>query len=363
MKDWIEVFRAGTHTTAAGDVLSFTEADLDAVVQNYKKADHEAPVVIGHPTMNAPAWGWVSALKREGKSLYAKFQQVQPEFAEMVEKGLFKKRSIALYPGLKLRHVGFLGAMPPAVKGLADIQFAEGDAVTVEFSDGWKMSMVGRMFQRMRDYLIEKEGVEKADTVVYPYEVEQLLTPEPEEVGPEYNESDRGGDMDKIAELTQQLKEFGEKLNTAEARATTAEARVLELETKIAADAEAGRKAHFENFCEGLIKEGRMLPAEKTGAVITLMALDTQNKTFEFGEGDKKVEKTLVQMHMDNLKASPIKLEFGERTDGKKKPAAGYGDFPGDVDPERMAIHQRAVELMESKQIDYNTAVMQVMEG
>ena len=48
----------------------------------------------------------------------------------MVEKGRFNKRSAAFYPDGGLRHVGFLGASPPAVKGLnpvfkADTGFSE----------------------------------------------------------------------------------------------------------------------------------------------------------------------------------------------------------------------------------------------
>jgi hypothetical protein len=53
----------------------------------------------------------------------------------MVKRGLFKKRSISLYPDLTLRHIGFLGAMPPAIKGLADIKFRERGQTTVSFSD------------------------------------------------------------------------------------------------------------------------------------------------------------------------------------------------------------------------------------
>jgi len=35
-----------------------------------------------------------------------------------------------------LRHVGFLGAMPPAIKGLADLKFTEGgETMTFEFNE------------------------------------------------------------------------------------------------------------------------------------------------------------------------------------------------------------------------------------
>jgi len=63
----------------------------------------------------------------------AKIKDLVPEFTEMLKKGLFKKRSIALYPDLALRHIGFLGAVAPAVKGLADIKFNEGGGYSMEY--------------------------------------------------------------------------------------------------------------------------------------------------------------------------------------------------------------------------------------
>jgi hypothetical protein len=120
---WIAIFRTGRHTDSAGNEKDYDETDLDRIVSKYNPSEHEALVVIGHPKMNAPAWGWVADLKREGQILYAKFKQLMPEFVDMVKRGLFKKRSIALYPDLTLRHIGFLGAMPPAIKGLRDVNF------------------------------------------------------------------------------------------------------------------------------------------------------------------------------------------------------------------------------------------------
>ncbi|NUQ82944.1 MAG: hypothetical protein HUU10_15175 [Bacteroidetes bacterium] len=136
MDQWFEVFRIGKHTDSAGNSREWTEADLDLIVSNYRAEEHEAPIVIGHPKDNDPAYGWVEALKREGSILLAKAKQVVPEFAEAVKSGLFKKRSISLYPDMTLRHVGFLGAVPPAVKGLADLQFADKEIpVVIEFGE------------------------------------------------------------------------------------------------------------------------------------------------------------------------------------------------------------------------------------
>ena len=121
---WLELFRTGDY----GDKGNFTNSDLDQIVRNFDPSFHEAPVVIGHPRHDAPAYAWVEGLKRGGETLLGKFKQIDPKFEEMVKTGRFKKRSISLYrtaKGWMLRHVGYLGARPPEVKGLANATFAE----------------------------------------------------------------------------------------------------------------------------------------------------------------------------------------------------------------------------------------------
>lgn len=132
---WMEIFRAGTQRDGAGVTHAFSEADLDKIIANYDPTQHEAPVVIGHPRNDAPAYGWVEGLKREGTTLLAKVKDLAPELKDLVTQGRYKKRSIALYPGRRLKHVGFLGAVPPAIKGLADVQFSEAEEEYFEFGE------------------------------------------------------------------------------------------------------------------------------------------------------------------------------------------------------------------------------------
>ncbi len=133
MNKWTEIFRTGKHTDSAGNSREWTEQDLDRIAAGYNPAQYESPVVIGHPALNAPAFGWVEALKRKGDTLLALFKQIAPEFSEMVKQGRFKKISVALTPDLGLRHIGFLGAAAPAVAGLKNVEFADAAAgVAVE---------------------------------------------------------------------------------------------------------------------------------------------------------------------------------------------------------------------------------------
>lgn len=127
---WIQIFKKGTHTDAEGKERSFSEEDLDKIVDTYntkiaESDSYEAPLVKGHPVTDAPAFGWVEKLTRRGNIIFAKLKNVAPEIIDEIRKGRYKKVSIALYPDLMLRHVGLLGAVPPAIKGLKTVSFSD----------------------------------------------------------------------------------------------------------------------------------------------------------------------------------------------------------------------------------------------
>lgn len=131
----LEIFKAGSVRDSNGRAHSFTRGDIEAIAAAYDPAVHEAPLVIGHPADNKPAYGWTRALSARGDTLVAHAHQVDAEFSSLVNRAYFKKKSASFYtpnapdnpkPGTwYLRHVGFLGAAAPAVKGLRDASFAE----------------------------------------------------------------------------------------------------------------------------------------------------------------------------------------------------------------------------------------------
>lgn len=130
----IEIFRAGTHVDNAGNSQVFSVADVQAMASAYNPLRHEAPMVLGHPEHDLPAQGWVKGLTATGDGrLLMQAAKVDPEFAQSVQSGRYKKRSASFYPPSAhgnpapgqwyLRHVGWLGAQAPAVKGLGDVKF------------------------------------------------------------------------------------------------------------------------------------------------------------------------------------------------------------------------------------------------
>ena len=140
----LQIFKPGRHTAMSGVALAFSESDLAASAAAYDPAVFQAPIVVGHPKTDDPAYGWVSALSFADGALEASPEQVDPAFAEIVEAGRFKKISAAFYapeapnnpvPGVYyLRHVGFLGAAAPAAKGLRSPEFADAEEGVAESS-------------------------------------------------------------------------------------------------------------------------------------------------------------------------------------------------------------------------------------
>lgn len=156
LDDHIEIFRAGSHTDSAGKSADWTTADLDEMVSNHSQAN-AAPIVIGHPKTNDPAHGWVESLKRNGDVLLAKFHRINPEFKAAVEAGSYLNRSIRILKeagGLRLGHVGFLGAQLPAVGGLKPIDLNAAD--NTEFFDFESEAKELGLFEKLTAYIDSK---------------------------------------------------------------------------------------------------------------------------------------------------------------------------------------------------------------
>ena len=133
----IEVFRAGTFSPMGMGPETITTENLREIAATYDPEVAPAPVVIGHPQLDAPAFGWVDQLYVADGVLKATLKDTAAEFADMVKAGRYKRVSVSLFtpkstanpkPGsLYLKHVGFLGATAPAVPGLKPVKFASDD--------------------------------------------------------------------------------------------------------------------------------------------------------------------------------------------------------------------------------------------
>lgn len=322
----LQIFKTGKQTDSNGIERTWTAADLDQIAAAYNPANHEAPVVIGHPKDNAPAFGWVEKVWREGETLWAGLKDLVPEFVDLVKQGLFKKRSISLYPDLTLRHIGFLGAMPPAVKGLADIQFTADEGATYEFGDDAVGAVRVRAVREPplqstnNDSIFRKE--EKQMTFKeWLTQMKNAFLTMPEDQIP-------------AGDLPGATKEAEQTFSEAEVRAQVEEAKKqAEIETRKIKDAEFAEtarqnrqdslKTEIASWCESMVAKGQLTPAlVKYGLPELLFQAAQAEGEMEFGEEKIKAE-PLARWKEFFEKQLPAVVSFKEVATREKDPGTG----------------------------------------
>ncbi len=206
----VEIFLAGTRPASNGVSTTITPANLQEIVDSYNPQVFRAPAIVsenfGHDIGNYTditvskskelCHGIPARLRRVGDRLCAGFESLSPNLAQWIRKKQLHSVSPSFYlpnspnnpyPGKwSLRHIAFLGATPPACKGLAALSEPPadwGEFVAYEFSVSNESGVVNfdmyvnqpftspwaiaaDLFQRYREYLIESEDVETADKVL-----------------------------------------------------------------------------------------------------------------------------------------------------------------------------------------------------
>jgi hypothetical protein len=371
----IHIFKPGTHTAMSGQALSFSEADLLASALAYDPALHEAPLVVGHPKADAPAYGWVKSLAFAETGLQALPHQVDAAFAELVSAGRFKKVSASFYtpdaaanpkPGVYyLRHVGFLGAQPPAIKGLKQAEFAESQEGIVEFSELDDLQNAS-LWRNLREWIIGKFGVDEADKTIPQYAVQQLEQASQDEFKQDELQTEA---MDRPLPAFQEPYSGDAMSAEQQARLAELEAENQRLKQQQAEFAEQQQQAKIDAdhashlaFAEGLVQAGKLLPPQKDVTVALLDFMAGQDQAVEFGEGDAK--KPLIDVvKADLLNALPKQIEFGELP-VEQAATADTVNFAAPsgyvIATDRQKAHQRALAYMQQHHTDYLTAAAAV---
>lgn len=363
----IEIFKAGKHRAMSGVTFEFSEADIEATINAYDPALHEAPLVVGHPRMDAPAYGWVKRLAVDNGNLLAEPDQVDQAFAELVAAGRYKHVSAAFYepgaannpvPGVYyLRHVGFLGAAPPAVKGLKPVEFAADEEGVVEFGD-WSDRTNARLWRRLRDFFIGKFGLEETDGVLPDYEVSDLadesvrtaaIPVEAAAVMPQFTEQHKK----EVAGIAPAPQMEGNGMTPEEIAAKENE--LADREKRLELAERTARHNEHAQFAEGLVKAGKLIPAQSAQAVALLdFAATAGAGVIEFGEGDDKGSLPPVDLVKSFLGNQPKIVEFGEFAKKADDPGAGGAG-------EKMAALVAAKQ-KENKDLTYGAAFAEVQE-
>ena len=323
----IHIFRPGRHTSMQGATIDFGESDLIATANAYDPARHEAPLVIGHPRADAPAWGWVGGLTADGGGLFAAPRQLDPAFAEMVRAGRFKKVSASFYtpdsphnpvPGVYyLRHVGFLGAQPPAVKGLTPVNFAEGDTdescVSFDFAESpGLLRWLADLFRGLREYVVEKDGAEAADRAIPSYAVSGLQEMAAASAAQAAEIPAFAENLTPPKEHTMQKQETppAEHADFAETKA-----RADELERKVAWLTGIARKERARRVVDKALADGRLTPAQSVGLTDFMAGLD-EEATFDFAEDGRTATMSPAAFMAAFLERLPKQVDFSESAPG-----------------------------------------------
>ncbi|MFH5044446.1 hypothetical protein ABWM37_15785 [Klebsiella michiganensis] len=365
-KATLAVFAPGTHTAMDGRTITFTPEDCIDLANSYDPSVSEAPFVIGHPSLTAPAYGWAERLEYRDGIVYAAPRQVNPAFAEAFNAGSYKKRSLSIYqpdspgnpkPGhFYARHVGFLGAVPPGVKGLPDAQFAEasGDNGPLEFALPWEADNLASLFQSIRDWVIQETTIEQADSIIPQWRIQSILdsaTDERKSISPLAYAEETNVDPNK--KTTSTATDFAER-----------EAALAAREAKLAADEEVARTRQLEEkrtatvaFADGLVKGGSILPRQKTAIVEVLMNLSQE--PLSFSEGETTISQSPEALLREILSTKPAVVNFSEKTGTADEPV----DFADASALATAAQNYQAEQAKQGRTISMTDAVNHVKKG
>lgn len=363
--DWVPIFTGGKQIDSQG-LEHNGDAMIDKAMQLFDPEYHEPPITVGHPKDNSPAFGWVKALRKATQKLkdgstvavlMAKFKDVVPEFSQAVRQGLYKKRSASFYPDGRLRHVGFLGGMPPAVKGLADLRFGESDwymlfadALGAEASEEQSAAADSERAvfgsKKLRSYVTlcsadngekgnfqegitgsthasmaltvnnthEKEGQDMSYTEEH---FQALLEQHRERFTAEFEEKLQKRMAEFSEHLNQVNREAARKIEDAKEQGRQAAA--SDFAEQHRKNTESARKKEIRKFITNGVQSGQILPSwEKMGLTQFMEGLGAE-QVFNFAETKKE---TQYQWFRDFLAELPKAVNFGEFATRDKNVAA-----------------------------------------
>lgn len=359
----IAIFKPGKHRP---DAPNITAADAQHIADSYDKKKHHAPLVIGHPASHDRAYGWVDSLSFKDGTLYANLKQVNEKFAKIVRDGAYKYLSAAFYrpnasanpakgESYYLRHLGCLGAVPPAVKGLPALAFGEGedenDFVSIDFEDAGGGEVIN-LKASMKD-MDERNSDE----------FEQLKNRLDQLEANNMNKdkstksANTGSDDVSLAEREAAASKLEAELNQRKA----------ELDKR---EEEQARQGHSD-FVEKLHKAGVVLPRHKDGMIDFMCGLDA-DQVINFTSADSKTGKpadgSALEFLKDFLEALPPSINYEEVAKAEEPGGGNVVNFsvPAgvQVDGKNLDLDKKARGLMaKNSKLSYEQAVLQVAGG
>lgn len=380
LRGFVEVFKAGTHTDSKGRQITFSHVDVDQMIANHQLG--AAPAVIGHPKDTAPAYAQVEEYKREGDSLFAKFTKINPAFEAGVESGAYFNRSVSVFKdgqrGWRVRHVGWLGAAPPAIDGLQPVEFSAADENCFEFSAPgyslvWGLESAARLMRKLRDRMIEKDGLEAADATLPQWEIDSM-NESVTSARAQFNDDNE----EKTPSLFNQNPGEPMTITQADLDKAVADARTAgEAAGKTAAEAAtqaqfAAQAAELLTLKKGQQKEriaaqikvwkdkGQIVPADEDGLAEYMASLEDAGQEFSFSKAEGgEAKKTPLQFFSDFMSARKPVVKLGGT--GQPAPDGDVLDTTDTAAVSKAASDFMAAESKEGRVVSSASAVQHVI--
>lgn len=294
----IAVFKAGTHIDANGVPRTYSQEQVDAIAANYDPQKWTAPLVENHPEDDQPSFGKTAAAFVDDDGVLKVLpRDVTEGFAQKVNRGDYVGVSVCLFPpgheknpiGDRhyLKHIGFVTPdLEPGVKDLPLPRFTQGKEGLIYFT--MPISM------KTNDSNTNPTQAEKSPT-------QQSTTTQTEDFATRQRELDQ---------REQRLKDQEAKL----------------------------KKQEVEAFCNGLVKEGRLLPVDQDNMVAYLCAEPSQVIAFTKGKetvqikGEEWLRDWLSRLPQQfstkrlNLGDAPAGDEDDDLAKAQKAAAAAYAN-------------------------------------
>lgn len=345
----LHLARPGHFTDMHGTAVDLTPELLAQLADSYDPALYAAPLVIGHPQLNAPAFGHLARISLDDAGLWGEPINVDPAFAAAVRDARYPNRSLSFWPADHpgsptpgrpyIRHLGVLGAVPPAIPGLrgADLLASDCGIAVLEFAADAAAAPSPQPSPT-------GEGDAVPPLLTTPAEDSSMSAPDPVALAAQ------------VADLA------------AQAQALTArETALAEREAAAAQQAEGIRRAQAIAFCDELASAARIRPADVPALAELVLRLDADAPAPCFAAPDSPEAPLAPGLWLRGwLGQVPPLVEMGETATAARARGPGSPmDFAApsgySVDPAALAVHRRALAWLEAHpESTYQAAVVAV---
>ncbi|KGJ92131.1 hypothetical protein [Colwellia psychrerythraea] len=388
---WFEGFHTGKHTDRHGKAFTFSQEDLQQMVDNFEPGT--VAFLTGHPEADAPSYGYAKEVKLTDKGqLYLNGDDVNVGFAQSVIAGHYGKRSLGIQfskaKGWFIDHVAFLGAVKPALdlQSVGQYNFSAPDTPQdiseFEFSiETQTANTLVRFLRKFQAWMITNGDSEEAKAIVDEWDVDWLQRQSireeiKEESEHSLNYSNHNNPAeDDMSNFTQADIDAAVALATKEAK-TNASAQFsqqsqadkdqIALLTKQNAEMQFGQRVEkHQAWITEQIQASKLLPAQAAGMAEFMAHIESapgadEITQFEFSQGTGKDAKTVKQSPVEFMKNM---IENGAKH-GLLDDELIDDDSPVNVEfASNEDLNKAVVEFQSKNDVTYSVALDSVLAG